>query len=388
MAASFLFIVPSVLLGMVSPYALRLKIKSLKTSGNTVGNLYALSTLGSISGTFLAGFYLIPSFQLTDILFGIGVVLVFVAFLAHPKKLLPNIVVLVLILLALPVIKLKELNSPFLVDKDSAYNHIRIYDTKDTKERSIRILQLEVGPHSGIYLDNLNELLFDYTKLYRLGDFFNSKIKKALMIGGGGYSVPRDFLLRHPEGKIDVVEIDPEVTNLAKIYFNLKKDNRLRIFHEDGRSFLNKTQEKYDVIFNDAFNSSCSVPYELTTKEALQRMSKILSDDGVLIVNIISALQGNKAEFFLSEFKTIKSVFPKVYVFPVNNEEIGAVQNVMIVASKNNGFDFEKKRKETQNEETLEYLKHYLGENLTIPKRTPILTDNYAPVEYLVGKML
>ena len=387
-SASFLFIAPSVFLGMVSPYALRLKIKSLKTSGNTAGNLYALSTLGSISGTFLAGFYLIPNFQLTDILFGIGVALIFVAFLTHPKKLLPSIIVLVLILLALPVIKLRALNSPFLVDKDSAYNHIRIYDTKNIKGRPIRILQLEVGPHSGIYLDNLNELLFDYTKFYRLDDFFNSKINKALMIGGGGYSVPRDFVVRHPEGKIDVVEIDPEVTKLAKIYFNLEESDCLHIFNEDGRSFLNKTQEKYDVIYNDAFNSSYSVPYELTTKEALQRMSKILSDDGVLIVNIISALQGNKAEFFLSEFKTIKSVFPKVYVFPINNEKIEAVQNVMIVASKDNGFDFEKKSKETQNEETLEYLKHYLGENLTTSKHIPILTDNYAPVEYLVGKML
>jgi spermidine synthase len=388
MAASFLFIAPSVLLGMVSPYALRLKIKSLKTSGNTVGNLYALSTLGSISGTFLAGFYLIPKFQLTDILFSIGIVLVFIAFLAHSKKLLPSIIILVLILLALPVTKLKKLNSPFLVDKDSVYNHIRIFDTKDIKKRPIRILQLESGPHSGIYLDDADELLFDYSKFYRLGDFFNPKIKKALMIGGGGYSVPRDFLSRHPKEKIDVVEIDSEVTKLAKEYFNLKEDNRLQIFHKDGRSFLNKTQEKYDVIYNDAFNSSCSIPYELTTKEALKKMYGALNDDGALVINIISAIQGPKAEFFLSEIKTIKSVFPKVYIFPINNEKIKAVQNIMVVASKNDNFDLEKKRKEAQNEEILECLDHYLGENLTIPKHTPILTDNYAPVEYLVGKML
>ncbi len=387
-AASFLFIVPSVLLGMISPYALRLKIKSLKTSGNTAGNLYALSTLGSISGTFLAGFYLIPSFQLTNILFGMGIVLVFVAFLAYSKKFLPSIIALVIIFLVFPVIKLKELKNPFLVEKDSAYNHIRIYDTKDINSRPLRILQLEAGPHSGIYLDDLNELLFDYTKFYRLGDFFNSNIKKALMIGGGGYSVPRDFLLRHPEGIIDVVEIDPEVTNLAKMYFNLKEDDRLHIFHKDGRSFLNKTQEKYDVIYNDAFNSSYSVPYELTTKEALERMHDSLSDRGVLIINIISALQGPKSEFFLAEHKTIKTVFPEVYIFPINNKEIEAVQNVMIVALKNDSFDLEKRRRITQKKEVLEYLKHYLSENLTTSKHIPILTDNYAPVEYLVGKML
>jgi len=387
-SASFLFIVPSVLLGMVSPYALRLKIKSLKTSGNTAGSLYALSTLGSISGTFLAGFYLIPSFQLTDILFGVGIVLVFIAFLAYPKKPLPNIIVLVLILLVLPITKLEKLNSPFLADKDSVYNHIRIYNSKDSEGRSVRILQLESGPHSGIYLDNPSELLFNYTRFYRLGDFFNPKIKKALIIGGGGYSVPQDFLLRHFKGKIDVVEIDPEVTNLAKIYFNLKEDNRLHTFNEDGRSFLNKTKEKYNVIYNDAFNSSYSIPYELTTQEAIRKIYEALDDNGILMVNIISAPQGNKAKFFLSELKTIKSIFSKVYVFPINNKEIEKVQNIMIVASKNDNFDLKKRRKETQDKEILGYLKHYLGENLTTYKHIPILTDNYAPVEYLVGKML
>jgi spermidine synthase len=387
-SSSLLFIFPSVLLGMVSSYTLRLKIKSLKTSGNTAGTLYAISTLGSITGTFLAGFYLIPSFQLTDILFGIGMVLVLVALLAHPKKLWQKIIVLLLILLTLPIIKINRLFSPFLVDKDSTYNHIRIYDTENIEKRPVRILQLETSAHSGIYLDDSTELLFDYTEFYRLSDFFNPVAEKALMIGGGGYSVPQDFLLRHPEGEIDVVEIDPEVTRLAKKYFNLKEDSRLRIFHKDGRSFLNKTESKYDIIYNDAFNSSYSIPYELTTKEALGKMYDVLSEDGVLAMNLISAIQGPKAEFFLSELKTIKSVFPKTFIFPVGEQDSMDTQNIMIVASKNSGFDLEEMREKTEDKEMLGYLEHHWGKDLIVPQNIPTLTDNYAPVEYLIGKML
>jgi len=388
-AASFLFVIPSILLGMVSSYTLRLKIKSLKTSGNTAGTLYALSTLGSITGAFLAGFYLIPSFQLTDILFGLSIVLVLVALLTHTKKTLPNIIALIFILLILfPITKIMARNSSFLIDQDSAYNHIRIYDTRNNKGRPIRVLQLENSPHSGIYLDDSDELLFNYTKFYRLSDFFNPKAKRALMIGGGGYSVPQDFLLRNPRGIIDVVEIDSKVTDLAKKYFNLAESNRLKIFHQDGRSFLNKTQKEYDIIYNDAFNSSYSIPYELTTRESLQEMHKALSSEGVLILNIISRLRGPGSDFFLSELKTIKSVFPKIYLFPVNDKDSEKIQNIIIVASKNNSFDLETMKKEVRNKEILEYLEYYLNGDIIIPKHVPILTDNYAPVEYLVGKIL
>ena len=387
-SAFCLFVVPSVLLGMVSPYALRLKIENLKKSGNTSGTLYALSTLGSIFGTFLAGFWLIPHFQLENILFGVSVVLIFSAVFTHSFKNKLFAGFLLLVIFANGVAILEKSNPKYLVEKDSAYNHIRILDSKVFLGRPARYLFLDIGFHSAMYLDKPEELVFGYTKYYRLGDYFNPNIQKALMIGGGGYSVPKDFLTRHQNAKIDVVEIDPEITRLASQYFNLNlEDSRLKIFHEDGRTFLNRNQEKYDVIYNDAFSSLYTVPYQLTTKEAIQEMASALSDQGILIVNVISAMSGEKGEFFRAEYKTLKSVFPQILVFPVEIKDQKTVQNIMIVALKNNNFDLSEMTDSISSTEFADYFKN-LENNLIIPPQTPILTDNYSPVEYLIGKVL
>lgn len=91
---------------------------------------------------------------------------------------------------------------------------------------------------------------------------------------------------------MDVVEIDPGITEVAKQYFFLKDDPRLKIFHEDARVYLNNSPTKYDVIFGDAFTSWFSIPYQLTTREAIQKQYDHLTDSGVIILNLISSLDG------------------------------------------------------------------------------------------------
>jgi spermidine synthase len=81
------------------------------------------------------------------------------------------------------------------------------------------------------------------------------------MIGGSGYAYPKDYLMRHPEASIDVVEIDPGLTRLAKKYFNLPDDPRLNIIHDDGRIFLNRTKNRYDAVFMDAYKSLITIPF-------------------------------------------------------------------------------------------------------------------------------
>jgi spermidine synthase len=386
-AAFFLFAIPSILLGMVSPYALKLKIKNIQTSGKTAGTLYALSTLGSIFGTFLAGFWLIPHFKLENILFGISLALILTSILVYSLKRVIILTAFFLVAFSGLVFFSESLNAKYLVEKDSAYNHIRIKDS-EKDQRPTRLLLLDISWHSGMYLDKPDELVFDYTKYYRLGDIFNPEIKKALMIGGGGYSVPKDFLLRHEDGQIDVVEIDPEITKLAIQYFRLDlSDKRLNIFHEDGRTFLNRNQKKYDVIYNDAFGSIYAIPYQLTTKEAIQEMNNALSDNGVLITNVISALSGEKSEFFKAEYNTLKIVFPNVLVFPVETENQKTVQNIMIVALKNKDLDLSAILNNISGTEFKTYF-NSLENHIIIPPETPILTDSFAPVEYLIGKVL
>lgn len=114
------------------------------------------------------------------------------------------------------------------------------------------------------------------------------------MFGGAGYSFPKDFLKKYPDSTIEVVEIDPGITELARKYFHLQESPKLTIQHEDGRVFLNRAKKGYDVVFGDAFSSQYSIPYQLTTTEAVQRTYDILNDNGIVILNVISSIEGEK----------------------------------------------------------------------------------------------
>ena len=173
------------------------------------------------------------------------------------------------------------------------------------------------------------------------------------------------------------------MTDLARKYFRLKDDPRLSIYHQDGRVFFNTTKNKYDVIFGDAFNSFSSTPFHLATKEVVQKQYDILNEGGVVILNIISAIEGEKGDFARAEYATFKSVFPQVYLFPVQSPESGEqIQNVMLVAVKSNNMaEFN-----SANIELNEYLAHrWLGE---VASDKPVLTDDFAPVEHYKKKLM
>jgi spermidine synthase len=197
------------------------------------------------------------------------------------------------------------------------------------------------------------------------------------MIGGCAYTYPRDFLKNFPEASIDVVEIDSGMTQVAKKYFGLVDDVRMNIFHEDGRTFLNNNQKKYDVIFNDAFNSFF-VPFQLATIEAVEKNFSALNEDGIIIVNLISK-SGDEGKFFQAEYNTYKKVFPQVYVFALDDfSNTGSNQNIILIATKS---------KESINFSGIEadpQLKKYAEKLWSKPIQSdiPILTDDFAPVEH------
>ncbi|MBD3300313.1 MAG: spermidine synthase [Candidatus Moranbacteria bacterium] len=385
-ASLILFSPTSILLGMVSPYAAKLKLKDLKNSGSTVGNLYALSTLGSILGTFLSGFYLIPLFGTNQLLILISIILVVISFIVFQNSFRKTKISAILVFIFILII-IKDYNN-FLtkkrfIDVDTAYNRIWIYDFKDSENNEKkRIMDVNNVNHSAMSLENDN-LVNEYTKYYHLAKHFNQGFEKTLMLGGAAYSFPKDFLKKYPTATIDVVEIDPKVTELAKKYFKLKDDPRLKTYHQDGRVFLNQAQEKYDIIFGDAFSSYYSIPYQLTTQEAVQKKYDILNQKGVVILNIISAMEGEKGEFLRAEYATYKSVFPQVYLFAVDKaDDPNEVQNIMLVALKSD----QNPSFESSDPELNSYLKHLWTQEIKQDK--PILTDDHAPVDYYISKIL
>lgn len=335
-----LFAPASVALGFVIPYATKLRLGSLDDTGRTVGRLYALSTLGSILGTFAAGFFLIPFVGSTRTLYLVAGALFALAFLISPviaeRK---NIGAIVLFVVAIGGSELEAayLRSVGVVEFDSEYNRIRILETKDSRT-GMPMTAMVIDPfaiQSAKFLES-NELVLEYTKFFRLVRHYRPDHRTALMIGGAGYSFPQELLREFPEAAVDVVEIDPAMTEAAKQHFGLRPDPRLRIFHEDGRRFINRASaESYDAVFIDAFGTLFSVPFHLTTVEAVGEIERLLADDGVVIVNIGSALNGPADGFLASTLATYRSVFPFVEVFKVDGElEAGKVQNFIIVARK------------------------------------------------------
>lgn len=376
-ASILIFFIPSTFLGMVSPYAAKLKISDLKNSGATIGNLYALSTLGSIVGTFMAGYWLIPSFGTQKIIYAIGIILVVNAILLSLKNHLFFKTSIFLIVLGLALISPKNLDNKLVADIDSMYSRIWVYETTyGTENKKIRALLTDSESiQSAMFLDS-NELVFDYTKYYRLSSYYNKNIKDALVIGGAGFSYPKDFLNKFPEANLDVVEIDPKMTEIAKKYFNLEDNPRLTIYHEDGRVFLNSTTKKYDAIYVDAF-SSITVPYQLTTFEAINNMKKALQPDGVIIVNTISSIDGQYNKFFVSEYKTFKACFSQVKVFPIMYPvDTYKRQNIILVATNSTEIDTG-----TSSDPEINLFLSREWKKQVYDLNGIILTDDYAPVD-------
>ncbi len=365
-ASVALFTPASVILGMVSPYAIRLQMESVKTSGATVGRLYAISTMGSIVGTFLTGFVLFSYIGSLEILVLLSVILVLLSLLlARGWLAIVKLVFLVILLGSFFLLEsLKVLAAEKgIVDMDSQYSRIRIFDDGVT-----RYLDLEMNPSSAIYLES-DELVFEYTKGYELVRSLYGSLERVLVIGGGTFTYPRHLRMVSPQTLVDAVEIDPALTDLAAKYFRLDlSDEGLRIINEDGRTYLNNYEgEGYDLIFGDAFKSFYTLPQQLTTVEAVKAHYDALAEDGAVVLNIAGSVFGETGQFFRAELATYKEVFPQVEVLLTRNSDPYALQNVLLVAFK------EPRVFPTEVEEK------FFREEIVLD--LPILTDNFAPVE-------
>lgn len=178
---------------------------------------------------------------------------------------------------------------------------------------------------------------------------------------------------------LDVVEIDPRTTALAEQYFHLNRlDPRLRIFHEDGRTYLNRSKDTYDIIYLDAFQSFYGVPWQLTTIEAAKEILRILNDNGVVVANVPAALEGEFSKFFQAEFKTYQAVFPEVRAYAVSSpDQKSKVQNIILVAFKSKEMIRESPNDDSEINEQLTH--RWFG---VINSKTQILTDDFAPTDY------
>jgi len=371
------------MLGIVSPYSIRIRMHGMEHAGATVGSLYAIATIGSIAGTFLAGFWLI------SVLGTQNIVLLCVAVLVGMSVLLMGgldwrKVLLLAAVVVLAVVSGLRIDSAKALEIDTQYERYLLRTVPDPQSGRplIGLSRDMVSAESASYADTGEPYPFEYYGYYDLASGIRGGVDRALVVGGGTFSYPRLFLKQNPDATVDVVEIDGQLVDVAKEHFGFRDDPRMSLYLEDGRTFLNRAEGPYDAIFMDAFKSEATVPYQLTTVESWQHAYDLLNDDGVLVMNVVASPTDERAEFFHALMASISEVFPTVEAYAVQGaDEAGALMNTSIIASKDPNLDLAAAIERVSAEKAARHIVDY-----SVPAGTRTLTDDFAPVDqYLMG---
>ncbi|MBQ7262558.1 MAG: fused MFS/spermidine synthase, partial [Synergistaceae bacterium] len=274
---------------------------------------------------------------------------------------------------------------PVGVHIDTRYNHISIVESRMSDGRRVRIMMTDPdGAQSVMCVESPTDLISDYTKFYDLAFHFKPDAKKILMLGGGGWCVPRHVLAER-DVSFDVVELDPGMTEAARTYFGVPDGPAVQIYHEDARTFLARAARDglgpWDAVFMDVFGSWYSIPFHMATVEAAGRVRDVLAPDGVLVVNVISALYGPRSGVFHGIWSAFSRAFPKMMIFPASAPDpryAQARQNLMIVALRS---DADPPVPPVPEPGIARLLSHQWIEPFVPDPRVPAFTDAFAPVE-------
>jgi predicted membrane-bound spermidine synthase len=399
--AFLLFFLPSFFLGMISPVAVKLAVRDLDTAGRVVGKIYAFSTLGSILGTFATGFYLVAHFGTRKTLIGAGAVLLASAFvfgglLGRRGR---GIAIAILVAGAVyagawpgsmpppyqdPLMQASS-GTGRLHYEESQYYTISIDRTiREDTGAPLLALHLDHLLHSYADLDDPSHLEYGYLKHFRDVVELKARTKPAprlLFIGGGGYTLPRLVARTHRHATIDVVEIDPAVSRVARRWFGVPRTPRLKTINEDARWFAMRAKGPYDAIFIDAFND-LSVPYHLTTREFATNIRALLAPDGVVAVNVVDDMTP-RGRFLASYVKTMQDVHGLANVGMMVDavEDLASTRSTAVVfaskqlapvlAAMQHGY----------------VLPHRNLQRFLAARKAIVLTDDYAPVDAMLAPL-
>jgi spermidine synthase len=315
--------VPVLMLGTVSPWAIRLKLHGVDDAGQTAGRMYAISTVGSLLGTFAASLLLIPLLgtQRTFLTFALITALVAALGVRARWALVP---VAIAAAMALPVgiVKASDGAGTVIREADTEYQYARVIEYPDGE----RHLELNEGlaVHSVYRPDSV--LTGGVWDGYLIEPFAVSPEppERIAVLGNGAGTTARAYARYFPDTRIDGVEIDGELHDIGREYFGLRERPQLRLFTEDARPFLRRTDERYDAIFVDAYHQPY-IPFYLTTVEFFELARDRLAPGGAVIVNVGHPEQSDALEKVLSA--TVREVFPHVARDPI--EEL----NTLLVAA-------------------------------------------------------
>jgi tetratricopeptide (TPR) repeat protein/MFS family permease len=408
------FLIPSVALGMVGPVAAKRAVESHQGVGRALGNVYAWSAAGSIVGTFLTGYYLIAAIGTAvtlilaaALLFGLGLLFSAFAWRSRVRAValgagLP-FAMLALSSMATPTWWMPALTSAdngpakTLFAKESPYALVSVMAREDLPR--FRQLYLDRLPHSEVDATQATNLLAGYTWLMQgalEARFGTTQAVSILVIGGGGYALPRQAQASRPGSRIVVAEIDPVVTEAAIAACGLSVTNGMEIHHADGRQVVQALVRagsgsggppapaaKFDCVVGDTVEYY-SLPYHLATREFAEEVATVLKPDGIYLLHIVTDRKLGAA-YLGAILNTLEQVFPQVSVVALKSNP-DLYSSHLLIAS----------RIEAQTDRIIPCIQAahpgFYGEKLTALRVKQlkseaagmVLTDDHAPLEQLV----
>lgn len=396
---TFTFFFPSCILGMISPVVVKLTLRDVETAGNVVGRIYAVSTLGSIIGTFAAGFFLISWMGTRHIILLMGLILILTA-LAWGSLFKSRKTVFGLLIVVPPFLIWGVYGFAFKAPIDAYTNYYKESDyftikvkeaTASNGKTPLKALVLDNLTHSYVNLKDPLHIEYKYEKIYAevlTWRFSKDTAFRSLTIGGGGYTFPRYMEVFYPYASIDVVEIDPEITRVVYDYLGLPRSTRIRTFNEDGRWYVMNCKERYDLIFIDAYND-LSIPYHLTTSEFAQMLRDTLNPGGIILTNIIDNFQ--RGSFLPSTIRTLREVFGdrNVHLISISPHFDKIRSSTFIVLTGRDEVNINDFESYLKNRHEGQAISAVVPENILNDylKRTysVVLRDEYVPVDNLIA---
>lgn len=312
----FLFL-PLVLFGAVSPMLINLLTSQAKESGKNSGTVYAVSTLGGIFSTFLVGFYLLPTFGITNTLYAYGVLVLLTAIVLFISSKNLDMKVAIVALFALFSFNYSTHKTPGVIaESEGILGNIKVMDRQYPNGKIYRELMVNNISQTIMDRSNPNESLWSYVDvlMYNINNYSNGK--KALLLGMGGGTVYKQLISNGYD--VDIVEIDARIEKLAKKYFYIEQD--VEVIIDDARHYIRTTDKKYDVIIYDLYHSE-TPPVHLMTKEAFADIQHQLTDSGLLVVNFYGFINGSKGRAARSLYKTLKHAAFDVHLIATDGEE-------------------------------------------------------------------
>jgi spermidine synthase len=369
---------PMMLLGAVAPYALRLAVERVEESGTVAGRLYAISTVGSLAGTFMSALVLIPLLGTRRTFLVFGLACAVVALVGVPRRRAVLVPAALVALLVLPVGTIKASDAGAVLEEvETPYQYARVVEEPDGD----RLLELNEGQatHS-LYRPGT----------YLTGDYWDEHLvlpmasraqppRRIAILGNAAGTTARAYGHYFPDTEVDGVELDAELTRLGRRWFDLRNP-RLRLFHEDARPYLRRTGRSYDAIVIDAYRQPY-IPFYLTTREFFRLVADRLEPGGVAIVNVGHLRGHDELEKVLSA--TMAEVFPTVIRDP------SEPTNTQILGTQSSGAERRIERAIPRLPSSLRGLARATADRLSPAlEGGSVYTDDRAPVEWLIDRSI